>query len=89
MRGDQRLTKDLIKSTSRRVQRKCGFLSSRFSRSFQPFSPGISIVLDPRRRLGVCAKVGSACEEFENNEGLVSKSSGAGSPQWFSWIKSR
>ena len=36
-----------------------------------PFSvsPGFSLVLDPRDRLrGLGVKVGSACEEFEDNE---------------------
>jgi len=34
--------------------------------------PRFSLVLDPRGRLGgLGAKIGSACEEFEDNEGGI------------------
>ena len=48
MRGDQRLTKGLIKSRIRQVQRNCGFLSLGFSCFFQLFPEGFSLALDPR-----------------------------------------
>jgi len=51
-------------------------------------SLGFCLVLDPVGRLGVLGeKVGSACEECEDNEGgvywvNVSDSFGASSPRW-------
>ena len=66
MKRDQRLTNDLIKSRIRRVNTKCGFLSSGSSCFFQLFLK-FSLVLDPRGILG--GKVGNSYEEFEDNEG--------------------
>ena len=62
VRGDQRLTIDLIKSRIRQVQRYCRFLSSGSTHFFQ-LSPGFSIALNPRGIMGsVGRKVGSAWE---------------------------
>jgi len=70
VRGNQRLTNGLIKHRIRRLYRKCEFLSSDFSCFFQQFcSLRFRLVLDPRGTLG--EKVGSACEEFEDNEGGI------------------
>ena len=68
MRRDQQLTKDLIKSRIKRVQKKCRFLSLDSSYFFQ-LSLGFSLVLDIGCRLvDLGGKVGSACEEFEDNK---------------------
>ena len=70
MRWDQHLTKGLLKSKIRRIQ-KFEFLSSGSSCFFSCF-PRVFLSIDPRDSMGgLIEKAGSACEESEDNDGVI------------------
>ena len=78
VRGDQWLTKDLIKSRIREYKGSVGSWPRVLRVSFSCF-PGFSLVLDPRGSLG--GKVGRACEAKMLYCVNISESSGASSPR--------
>ena len=90
VRGDQQLTKDLIKSRIRRVQRKCGFLSSGSLCFFQlfPWDSAWRYILevDWEGRLRVLVRNLRTTKVVCRVN--VSGSCGASSPG-LSWIKAR